>query len=180
MSRFHGLSFGKIRQPAWVVPGPATPPLDASVPPELDAPELDAPELDAPELDAPELDAPELDAPELGAAFSSSPQPAAAARDTHAATRTVAPIPFEMPFMVVTRVYPHHPEARSVSSPRLLTSEEVGVITTPSRDDQYWTITARPSSRRLTAPCSPAQLQHVVHRSSFRRDGSYASATGAM
>ena len=41
-----------------------------------------------------------------------------------------------------------------------------------ARVRQYWTITARPSSRRLTAPCSPAQLQHVVHRSSLRRDGS--------
>src|SRR3954470_13459997 len=47
MSRFHGLSFGKMRQPACTVPGPGTPPLEDAGPPELEVevpPEL----LDAP------------------------------------------------------------------------------------------------------------------------------------
>src|SRR5262249_46302108 len=51
MSLFHGLSLGKIRQPAYIVPGPGTPPLlETAGPPGAGLPELVAgPEL--PELE---------------------------------------------------------------------------------------------------------------------------------
>jgi hypothetical protein len=61
MSVFHGLSLGKILQPACVVPGPATPPLDDV---ELEPPELlpDAPEVPELPLELDEL----VELPEAG------------------------------------------------------------------------------------------------------------------
>ena len=66
MSVFQGLSFGKIRQPPWVVPGPGVPPpeLDVLLVDPLDDPPLDEAPLDPPPDDvelAPPLD--EDDAP---------------------------------------------------------------------------------------------------------------------
>ena len=96
MSRFHALSFGKILQPACVVPGPAVPPLDP----------FDPPELAPSELAPPELAPPELDVLELGLPFSSSLQAAPAPNAKAAATKMTDPDRFEVLIMRLRGVYP--------------------------------------------------------------------------